>query len=550
MRDCWPQYVTACSAAEGWPDVPLPDGGNWPPAKLAPVYDKLAVWSAWYAGDPDMLAQVYGGQSGNDQTRTGFFASQTGGLKSTVRNFFQRWFWGTATPPTEQRTKLHIPIAGDIASTSADLLFSEPPTLTVEHAGTQERLDDLVDDGMHATLLEAAEVDAALGGVYLRVCWDREVVEDRPWLAAVHADAAVPDWSYGRLTAVTFWQVLADDGREVVRHLERHEKGAILHGVYVGTRDELGRRVALTDMPETASLADAITEDGDVIATGVPYLTASYIPNMRPNRIWRTVPEAAYCGRSDYAGVEGLMDAFDEVYSSWMRDLRLAKARLIVPETYLQSQGRGEGATWNSEQEIYSTVAALGNPNSTGLQVTPAQFAIRMAEHRDTAQHFLDAIVRGAGYSAATFGEKDEAEITATEVKARERRSNITRDKKITYWRPGLADALEALLAVDRAVFGSSVEPVKPDMEFGDVVSEDPQALAQTAQLLRAAEAASTETIVQMVHPDWKEDDVKAEVAKITEERQASMPEQFGEEESEPDAPSPNGNEPMEEEFA
>ncbi len=509
--------------------MPLPEGGAWPPTNLAPVYDRLGTWSAWYSGEPDQLSHVYGGQTGaGDQTRTGFFASQGGGFKATVRTFLQRWFWGTATPPTEQRTKLHVPIAGDIASTSADLLFSEPPTITVSDAATQDRLGELVDDGMHATLLQAAEIGAALGGSFLRVCWDKEIEPDRPWLDVVHADASVPEFRYGRLVAVTFWQILADNGKAVVRHLERHEPGAILHGVYAGTRDELGRRIALTDMPETAALAEAITDNGDIITTGIGQLTASYLPNMKPNRCWRNMPKAGHLGRSDYAGVEPLMDAFDEVYSSLMRDIRLAKSRLIVPETYLQGQGRGKGAVWDSEQELYTTVNALVKPGeSSGLSITPNQFAIRVTEHLQTAQALQEQIVREAGYSAATFGDRTDGERTgqqtATEVSARERRSFITRDKKITYTRPPLGAAIEALLAIDAQWFRSDVTPERPAIEFGESVSEDPQSLAQTAQLLRAAEAASTETLVQMVHPEWDEVQVREEVKKIQDEQPAEL---------------------------
>ena len=501
--------------------MPLPDGGGaWPPENLAPVHDRLATWSAWYAGEPDMLSTVYGGQTGaGDQTRTGFFASQQGGFKATVRNFFQRWFWGTATPPTEQRSKLHVPVAGDLAATSADLLFSEPPAMTVEDTATQDRLTELADDHMHAALLQAAEVGAALGGSYLRVCWDKDVEPDRPFLDVVHADHAVPEFRYGRLTAVTFWQILQDDGKQVIRHLERHEPGVILHGVYTGTRNELGRRIALTDMPETKGLAEAVTDDGDTIATGVQMLTASYLPNIRPNRLWRTVPAAAHLGRSDYAGVESLMDALDEVYSSLMRDIRLAKARLIVPEVYLQSQGRGKGAVWDSEQEVLYPVSPLIKPGPEGgLAITPNQFQIRVTEHLETAKELVAQIVRGAGYSVQTFGAQGEVAVTATEVAAKERRSELTRDKKITYLRPGVAAIVEALLAVDAAQFRSGVTPEGPKVEFGDRVSEDPQVLAQTAQLLRAAEAASTETLVAMVHPDWDEPQVTEEVERIRSE--------------------------------
>jgi hypothetical protein len=507
--------------------MPLPSGGHWPPKPLSPVFDKLCTWSAWYSGDLDELASVYGGQAGmGDQTRTGFFASQQGGFKAGVRNYLQRWFHGAATPPTEQRTKLHVPIAGDIASTSADLLFSEPPNISVEDTATQDRLNELVDDGIHAALLEGAEVGAALGGVYLRVCWDKNVSEDRPWLAAVHADAAVPEFTFGKLTAVTFWQVLADDGKTVVRHLERHEPGAIMHGVYVGDRDELGRRAALTDFPETAPFAEELTSDGDRIDTGIDQLTAVYIPNMRPNRLWRTTPAAAYLGRSDYSGAEPFMDALDEVYSSLMRDIRLAKARLIVPEIYLESQGRGKSSFFQTEQEIFSPVNTMGDPQR--LEITPAQFAIRVDEHLRAAQELTTKIVGAAGYATQSFGIDEGGAgsgrpLTATEVAARERRSFITRDRKIVYWRPGLQQILQALLAVDANVFHSGVTPERPDLEWGDGVSEDPTTVAQTAQFLRAAEAASTETLVRLVHPDWDDPQVAEEVGKIQKDQQASM---------------------------
>lgn len=90
----------------------------------------------------------------------------------------------------------------------------------------------------------------ALGGAYLRVVWDEDV-SDRPWLSAVAADSAVPEFSPRHLRAVTFWTVVHVDGQTVWRHLERHEKGRILHGLYVGTPGMLGKRRPLQDLPAT-----------------------------------------------------------------------------------------------------------------------------------------------------------------------------------------------------------------------------------------------------------------------------------------------------------
>ena len=112
---------------------------------------------------------------------------------------------------------------------------------------------------------------------------------------------------------------------------------------------------------------------------------------------------------------------------------------------------------------------------------------------------------------------------TATEVVARERKSLTTRGKKITYWRPGLADIIYGLMAVSKTVFGEDVEPVRPDIEFPDVVLPDALELAQTVAAMRGAGAASIETAVAELHPDWAPEKVAEEVARIYAEENMDM---------------------------
>ncbi|MCI0689064.1 MAG: hypothetical protein L0Y54_17805, partial [Sporichthyaceae bacterium] len=355
--------------------MPLPAGGPWPPKDFTQVYDRLRSWSAWYSGNPDELGLVYGSATSYDQTSRERIQNHPSQYRGGVVGLFARWFWGEPMPLGQKRTKLHVPLAADIAATSADLLFSEPPAMTVADTGTQDRVDQLAGDGMHATLLEAAEAGAALGGVYLRVVWDNEI-HNRPWLNAVHADAAIPEWQWDRLSALTVWREITRDGNVVVRHLERHEPGVILHGLFAGSAQQLGKPIGLSAYPETENLQPEVR-------TGVKTLTAVYVPNMRPNRLWRSMPQAMYCGRSDYSGSEPLLDALDEVYSSWMRDVRLAKARLLVPDAYLQSAGPGRGALFDAEREVFTGLQMLAGPDK-GSMITPAQFAIRVDEHQRT----------------------------------------------------------------------------------------------------------------------------------------------------------------------
>lgn len=486
--------------------MPLPTADTaWPPPHLAEALDSMHRWDTWWSGDPDRLEVLYGGGGGAgiDPKRAQF----AGGVVGRVA----RWWWGTPTAPGERRTKLHVPIAGDLCGGSANLLFSEPPKFTVEDEATKTRLDTLVDDGMLATLQTGAEVGAALGGVYLRPVYDTEIA-DRPWLDAVHADRAVPEFRWGRLSAVTFWKVVHKDDGQVWRHLERHEPGTILHGLYQGTREKLGRPVPLEDHPATAGFAPEVDEEGG-IATGFDKLDVSYIPNDVSRR-WRCSPALADLGRSDLDGVEPLMDSLDETYASWMRDIRLGKGRIVVPDAYLQSHGPGRGASWNPDQEAFAGINMLARADS-GSVLTVAQFAIRVAEHRDTAEDLINQILRSAGYSGQTFGLGGDVAVTATEVVSKERRSMTTRGRKILRWRPGLGNAIEALLAVDHQVFGSSVVPQRPGIEFEDSVQEDPLSLANTVDVLRRAQAASTDTIVRMAHPEWDDQQVTTEVALI-----------------------------------
>ena len=502
----------------------------WPPAQVVRTLPMMGVWSAWYAGDSDQLSSVYGGASGADPSATGFFASDHGGFKATVGRALTRWFWGEASRGPDRRVKLHVPIAAELCQASADLLFADPITLTVSDQKTQERLDELCDEDLHSELATSAEIAAALGGVYLRVSWDGRISPDAPFLTHVDADQAIPEFTWGRLTAVTFWQVVARDGKRVYRHLERHETtadgtGIILHGLYEGEEDKLGHPIPLTDQPATAGLAEHVDAFG-TISSESEGLCVEYVPNQGPNRRWRTDPHGRHLGRSDLDGVEQLMDALDEVYTSWMRDVRLGKSRLMIAKSLLENAGTGQGAAFNAEQEAYASMNMLAGADSKlSDQIEQVQFNIRVAEHKETAQQLVEDILQMAGYSMQTFGVGDTGTVrTATEIESKERRSLMTRDRKIRSWKPAIARIITKLLAVDAAFFNQPNVVDDLDVLFADNVQQTQLSLAQTAQALYAAQSASVKVRVTMLHPDWDEDAIDEEVALIQAENGLLVP--------------------------
>lgn len=510
--------------------MPLPAGGSkvpWPPESLTKPYRHFREYAAWYSGDPAQLAAVYYGVAAIDQYM-GQPDRSTMDKPSVWESFKRNFFWsrvGTSLP--YQRVRLHVPLASAIAATSAHLLFAEPVAIEIPEAhklgaprkakASQDRLNDLVElCGLRQLFLEAAETASALGGVYLKVDWDRGFA-DYPVVTTVNSDAAVPEFKWGILQAVTFWRVVLDDGGTIWRLLERREPGFIINGLYKGSRDTLGDNVPLTELEETASLAttgwsgDALSAPAaGVIPTPSKRLTAVYVPNQLPNRLDR----GSSLGRSDYQGIEGLLDALDETFSSLMRDLRLARARVMIPEEYLQAQGKGKGATFDLDEEIFTKLPGM-LPGDGEIELI--QPAIRVADHQKLVRELVERAVATAGYSAATFGIAGETQVrtvTATEVLARERQSLITRERKVYYWRKPLADIMQVLLEIDSVVFGQP-EPQTAVVTFPDAAPVDPAVMANTVKLLAEAEAISPASKVLMVNPEWSPDQVSAEVLAI-----------------------------------
>lgn len=485
------------------------EGQKWPPELWQPIFAKYAEWAAWYSGDPNQLAEVYSRLVETPSPRGRFWARE-------LRN--------------ERKVMLHVPVAGDIAETSADLLFSEVPDISIPEAHeerapdgakeTQDRLWKIIDSGgVHNKLLEAAEAAAALGGVFIGPAWDLEVA-DHPILRVVQADCALPEFAWGYLRAVTLWRVLETDGRTVWRHVERHEPGVILHALYRGTDDNLGRRVALTARPETAALPEVVQLPPAMENT----LAIRYVSNARPNRTFRSHSIGAYLGRSDYAGAEGLMDALDEAYTSWQRDLRMAKARGIVPEEWLERPDGSSALRFDEDKEFF--IGVYGDPS--GGQVKPELFqpAIRFQEHEATCLHYLERIISAAGYSPQSFGLHIEGRAeSGTALRIRERKSLITSQKKRRFWEPAVADVLWMMLVIDREVFGRrEIEPYRPNVALEDSIADSFHEVAQSVELLSRAKAASTRTLVEMLHPDWDAEQVDAEAERILQEQGALVP--------------------------
>jgi len=150
---------------------------------------------------------------------------------------------------------------------------------------------------------------------------------------------------------------------------------------------------------------------------------------------------------------------------------------------------------------------------------------IRVEKHLAAAVALTREIVSKAGYSPQTFGLDIAGQAeSGTALRIREERTYRTLGRKRRYWESGLQDAFQALLAIDAAEFSGQAAPARPAIvwpEEGMGLGE----MAETMVALRNAEAASIETRVRLVNPDWDDDAVAAEVERIKAETGGIVPE-------------------------
>lgn len=482
--------------------VGMRPGDPFPSLQWQPVYDHLSMLGAWYSGDPLTLASYYE-------------ASVSSGAPADGRLSF----WARLAKQT-RASFVHVPVAGDIASMSASLLFSEAPRIeAVDAAGTPNdvvnaRLTDILAMNNGRRLFrEAAEVCAALGGVFLKIDVAPDVQPDAPLISVVHADAAFPSFRYGRLVRCIFWTVEEETETGLIRRMEIYEPGQVTTIRY--------RANGITLWGE--QIGEAKT-----VPTGVPEISCVYIPNLRPHRLFRA-GAGAWLGRADVGGLASLMDSLDEIYTDWLRDIQLAKGRVIASEQYFQRNSTDGTRYFDIDQQAY-----MGLPNVIGNeaaslkdQLVVHQFAIRAEEHQASYINTLRTIYSMAGYAPTSFGiDVQSTAESARALRTRDKRTYSTRNDKAQYWESGLADFLRLVLLTDNASFRRNTPVVPVRVTLSDSIDVDTTETAQSVELLRRAQAASTRTLVEMANPGRAHDTkwVESEVERIQQETGAAMP--------------------------
>ena len=508
--------------------MPMPAPNTpWPPEDYAPAMDAIRHDDAQLSGKLDVI---------NERARRQYQTPQPyearGQYNGGVVGVTSRFFLGKPQAQARGKSHLithHLPIAEELTTALADYMAGKPPAVTLapEDENNQQAADALSrlteSDEFASDWWNAVYRAGSLGWVFGRVVWN-QAVQPHPWIEWVDADCGMAEFENGKQVAVLFWDTFTQE-KETYRLLQRHTPGQIEYTLYKGSDDNLGMPVPFTDCKDTAYLADIPgLRDGTMLTTGASRPTAHMMSNYRPRQEWRQKKQLRYYSTSDVARGGTIFEDIDHNWSQLQHEVEAARGRLFVDEALLDSDGPGQGAYLDWFRDVFPT---RQNPSiDAAATFEQVQFDMRVEQYLTLIDSGIRKAVSALGLSPFTVDMDPQAsgDMTATETKARTKRTRATADAKGRHERAHLSLLLTAYLEMDAALNGYT-PPTRPVLVSlpDQVEATETERIANVASVFNAG-VLSIEAAVDTLHPEWTDEQKGMEVERIRALRRGEQP--------------------------
>jgi hypothetical protein len=391
-----------------------------------------------------------------------------------------------------------VAVAREVCNFSAEMLFSAEPEITFE---SDEGLLETVTEanGLEARLIAMAAIVAAQGRGGLRVITDTNVNgTETPLITHVHEHEVIWDERHGGFVvggAVIierqFESTTGGLSTDVYRLVEEHVRGGVSRKLYRGSTSQMGSPVALDILDEFAGLPEE--ED-----TGLDQPTLIRWDNVSG-------------GYSDLTGATAVLDRIDAEVSYGAEKSEKSRPVSMAPAELFDDSGRIDvsgiipvrgGRLQELGQDDMSKRFGTIQPDFLADEVI------------SWVDFLIDTCLLTMGYSKASYG-RDEGG-SADSGKALRLRQSRTLLKKAGKDRMA-SEAIRNALAVAMAweAGGSKVADFRPEIKLGDGLPRDTLEEAQEAQAWAGANAISLEEKIRMRRPDWDDEMVDEEKARI-----------------------------------
>lgn len=416
------------------------------------------------------------------------------------------------------------PLAPRIPEAFASLIFGRAPDLEAAAEGDQPQLDELAQENQLGAELKRGEITCSSEGqVWWRIYVDPDVA-DRPLVEWHSRVGVVPLWVGKKLKACAFVtrldQVTASD-TVAWRWFEIHDAEHVRNVLYRGDGSALGRRVDLSQHPETEFL------DPDPWAHGMGRMLAGRIVN----RFGSDFRE----GVSDYDGIDDYLLMLNEAAAVGHENMRLAgKKRAVVPPEALDESG-----SVPDDQEYLVAGAAGTDPlgeegkGSAASMYKVLEYTWNATEHIAWTNHLAATALGRIGITPQFLGMPsgdggDGLAVTGTALRLRLLPDTIAGEDRAQDWDAQLPVIIELLQRLDaqppdhqgRGGFGHPWrQPATPPaINRGSSLPEDPVEETSRHTQAVAGEIESRQTAIEEMHPEWDQARVDEEMRRIREE--------------------------------
>ena len=358
--------------------------------------------------------------------------------KMLYKGFYKPWHLvnaPTIANPNGTRQIFRLNTAKAVAAELAGLVWGEECAVDVSIDGRgSEELDPLgefvnhvlQDNAFREKMQESIEQGCALGGAALKVWREVKRTEDGKEIPETQeirigysmADQFVPiSWDNAQVKEGVFISRVAKGGWYYTR-LEWHTWTGETYTI----RNELYR----SEMQKGAN-----GDSQDILGIRVPL--AELYPFLNEETIvpvgeslfsyWRTpiannLDDNSPLGMSIYGNALETLHALDICYDSFVREFRLGKKRIIVPARAVRTVvDPSNGAVRRYFDPGDETYEALATDDPNDLKISDNSVELRVQEHIDAINAFLNILCLQLGFSAGTFTfDASQGMMTATQV--------------------------------------------------------------------------------------------------------------------------------------
>ena len=434
----------------------------------------------WYRGEPSELEQFF--------KQTAFDSVSKGR------------FWAAVPSEGLGIRKIHSGLPSMIADRLSDIVIADLDGIELKNQAETELWDEISKDNKANKLLGEAITETLVeGDGAFKITVDTDVSQ-YPLIEFYSGERVDYTYKRGRLQEVIFYTDYAVREKEY-RLAESYGKGYIRYKLF----DSFGKEVALTVVPETATLKD-ITYTGDFIMA-VPLM---FFKSPK----WKGRGKSLFDG-----GKSDDFDALDEVISQWIDAIRSGRVQKYIPEDLIpKNPNTGELLKPNAfDNQFIKIGSSLAEDAKT--QISTVQPSILYEAFVASYASILDLCLQGI-ISPSTLGIDLKKTDNAEAQREKEKATRYTRGK-IT---DALTEVIPQLVDIVLKVYDLMKERVAKDYEasvtFGEYDSPSFDTVVETVGKAKTYGIMSTERCVEELYGDtWTDDDKAKEVERIKAEQ-------------------------------